>query len=88
MCISSTEDQVFRASIDLFPNPASDRVFVRDAEGNPLQLARMFDVMGKTIPMPSVHADGSVDVSDLAEGLYAIEVFSGKHRTMVAFVKL
>lgn len=88
MCISSTEEQAFRAGINLFPNPATDRIIVRDAEGNPLQFARMFDVMGKNITMPGLNTDGSVDLSALVGGLYGLEVVSGKHRTMVVFVKL
>jgi Outer membrane protein Omp28/Secretion system C-terminal sorting domain len=61
--------------IRVYPNPANDAVVI-EGPGATRTTLLIFDTQGRTIPVPSVFADGCfvVDVSDLIDGLYTVKV--------------
>ena len=66
-------DDLSSASIGLFPNPASDMLFVTAADANTSYV--IYDAMGKLLDRNSYQA--GVDVSELPTGNYFIELKDG-----------
>ncbi|MBK6627899.1 MAG: CotH kinase family protein [Flavobacteriales bacterium] len=63
------------AAFRVYPNPASEVLWLRLAPGVSIAAVRMLDALGRAVPAP-VHGDG-VDVSGLAPGLYMVSVSDG-----------
>jgi hypothetical protein len=66
--------------IAVYPNPASDRIFIRTA-GYPLQRIRLFDLNGRMVREES-GAREEVDVSMLPAGLYFLQLTSANGRSV------
>ena len=62
-------------TLTVFPNPATDYVWVRGAEC-PVQSVKISDITGKTIPVPvsKEHEGIRLDVSGLRSGMYLLQV--------------
>lgn len=63
--------------INIYPNPASDRLFFEGTGKNEIIRIRVFNSLGQLLLSRST-ADGSLDVSNFEPGLYVIELNSGK----------
>jgi hypothetical protein len=56
----------------VFPNPAGDQLFVRDADGDHLTIRNL---AGQTVLTESVtSSDHQVDMSSLSEGTYLVSL--------------
>lgn len=96
--LSHTEDRSDPVNIgngiSLYPNPASDKLFVRTAglSGSIVSI-RLIDMQGRTVMVrknlrmqePDVL---SLDVSELDEGVYLIEIQSDKIRRVARWMKV
>lgn len=65
-------------SIRVYPNPASEKLMITGVEG---EMVRVYDNMGRVVI--EQRYNGSLDVSNLARGVYAVSVA----RDVVKFVK-
>ncbi len=83
--ISGVRD-VNRKQLHVFPSPVNEMLYVQnDFEGNVLAV-EMFDSQGRQIKLD--HRDlSALDVSDLSEGLYCIQVITSEGRYVGRFVK-
>jgi hypothetical protein len=62
-------------SLQLYPNPASDRLWVNDEGMNPFR-AELFDVQGRLVKSTDINAGtepGFIDLSGLAPGVYTVK---------------
>ena len=61
--------------MNIYPNPTSGTLYVQAPEGSTLTL---IDMNGRTIAQQKVNAtEEVVDLSELAQGVYLLEVNSG-----------
>ena len=65
-------------SIQVYPNPVSEKLMITGVED---EMVRVYDNMGRVVI--EQRYDGSLDVSNLARGVYAVSVA----RDVVKFVK-
>lgn len=73
----------FKPSIQLFPNPASDYVFIELPGYNPSAAVFLSNIEGRRID-PPVSFDGNlftIQVSGLAPGIYIASLVDSSHRT-------
>ncbi len=79
------------SSIQLYPNPASDRLTVALTEdlAKTVSSIELYDALGKNVKMISVTSGQTqVDVSDLARGVYTCRFINRSNQTIVKrFVK-
>jgi hypothetical protein len=73
-CISNSLNDIAEvASINLYPNPANDKLFV---EGEGYEQIKIYDLLGKVV----LTAEGvkEIDVFVLAKGVYNVQLLSNK----------
>lgn len=74
-------------SIQVFPNPASDRVEI-NSNDNPIHTASIFNNMGQLISTVSIeNVHGQIDISNLTNGIYWIRVSTEKGTSTQKFIK-
>ncbi|PTX60847.1 putative secreted protein (Por secretion system target) [Kordia periserrulae] len=76
----SVEEQNELSSLSLYPNPASDIVKIQVPNGIQDIQIEVFDNTGKQIPM-QLSQDDTIDVSNIASGLYLIHIMSNDIKT-------
>jgi predicted alpha/beta superfamily hydrolase len=72
---SSTSERLW-PSVELYPNPATDRVFVDWGEG-PEAWYQLLDLQGRVVLQGSVQAGDSIGLVGLSSGLYQFRLNSG-----------
>jgi hypothetical protein len=82
---TSTEDPL-PDDFSLYPNPASDRIFISGERSNRPMEFTIYSSVGVNIRSGKT-ADGSISVSDLPQGVYLIEWRQGDKKTTSRFVK-
>jgi hypothetical protein len=60
---------------EVFPNPASERIFIRSTEQK-IHHVTIYDQLGCKIRDVEIKANNSIEISDLAEGLYFFQFIS------------
>jgi hypothetical protein len=73
--LSSSEDQLTNAEINIFPNPATQSFFIK--QNDEISSLSIFDFMGKELISYEYSADKSYDIAKLLSGIYIIK-FSDK----------
>ncbi len=63
------------SEIELFPNPATTEFYVTGSE---LQKVEIFDLQGKMVQMKEMTVSGTVDISNLSDGLYLVKIYTEK----------
>jgi hypothetical protein len=79
------EESIGRTTMDVYPNPANDVLFVetRRATSLPDQTYRITNLMGQTLMSGQITTETQqIDVTDLPDGLYFI-TFAGETRKFV-----
>ena len=79
-----TQNAQKRSVLNLFPNPASDRLILPENTGQ----IRVFDLEGNMILDKYASGDSTLDVSSLPSGLYFMELQTGTLWKSAKFVKL
>lgn len=86
---TGTEDRELKpADIELYPNPASDRMHVKLRDGL-INRIRVFDITGKVVYETKgdfVFQEATIPVGQLHHGIYVLEVSSGAHTGSKSFV--
>ena len=70
----------------LYPNPAKDYIFIESNSGN--ALAEIFSIDGKLQKKYSIFYETSININDLAKGLYIIKLQTEKGYVYGKFIKL
>jgi hypothetical protein len=81
---STSVSQVSQNKLSVYPNPASDKIYFA-TENNEVTMVSIFDIRGRKILQRAV-TDNQMDVSELASGLYLLQISSEK--TTFASTKL
>ncbi len=88
---TSTDDQEILNQIQVFPNPATDQVFI----SLPEQISKtvslsVFDALGKARKIEAMLRGGisSLDVAQLPAGIYFLQIRSGKHQVVKRLQKI
>ena len=83
-CLTSIQDEIGHVTLNIFPNPTNDRIYVErnDTEGNGNMVVFLSSVTG--VLVCKVETDNNqtyLDLSSLASGIYILKVdVNGEHR--------
>lgn len=84
-------DLALQSNLKIYPNPVSKTLFVRLSDEN-LQDTniQLFDISGKqilsqNIPFIDAHADFSIEIGHLSQGIYFLEISSQNRRAIQKF---
>jgi heat shock protein HslJ len=75
----------YNQSIAIYPNPVSNQLFIA-SEGITIEKLAVYSMSGKQVIEASANLN-SIDVSNLSEGLYFIEVSSSEGKSVQKFLK-
>lgn len=72
------------AEISIYPNPVQGKLFIKSATDNKILGAEIYDVLGRKIKSNVLNLKSnemqSIDVSDLKEGMYILNLNENEHR--------
>ena len=79
--------------MSLYPNPARDEIELTTGKRQGEAILRITDVKGqvqyiKTYEPGSWEPQQKLDINDLAEGLYIVELIEESHKEIARFVKV
>ncbi|MCK5815992.1 MAG: T9SS type A sorting domain-containing protein [Flavobacteriaceae bacterium] len=83
------EDQVLENGITIFPNPASEKLFITNHTNFNLQKAIIYDVSGRVLYDIKISNSGStkkINIEALAQGVYFLKIISDKASITKIFV--
>ncbi|MCL2596944.1 MAG: M6 family metalloprotease domain-containing protein [Paludibacter sp.] len=80
-------DVVTNNDIILYPNPATNELFVIVNSHTTIHKAQIVDITGKTIAECQLLSDNSIDVSALSQGVYFIKIETDKGFIVDKFIK-
>ena len=85
-CSTANVKEISFYNIDVYPNPASNVINVRSEFT--IDNLSVFDLMGRTVKQQiSNNKEFSLDVSDLAKGIYLVKLTSGEKEAVTKFIK-
>ena len=85
-----TDDNVLANSVALYPNPAVSTVTLSNGKGLQLDTAAIYDIDGKlvrNIDLSSMGTEKSIDVSNLASGVYLVQIQGENGSTVKRLIK-
>lgn len=71
--------------IEVFPNPSSDRIFIRGMEKNNIEKVVLYDLYGRRIS--EYQESWSIEIRDLTAGTYFLKICSAQDIVFKRFVK-
>lgn len=74
-----------KPNIAVYPNPVSDILFIA-SEGITIDNVNIYSLQGKLV-RSQIKASENIDVSNISEGLYLIEVSSSEGKSIQKFIK-
>ncbi len=83
---TSTKDPI-PDDFTLYPNPASDRIFISGEMSNRSMEFTIYSSTGVNM-RSGITSDGSISVNDLPQGVYVIECLQGDKKATSRFVKV
>jgi len=85
--VISVKENIQKASVNIYPNPAQDQLFVENLKAGKKQL-RVFDSKGSLIlEIASNDTQASIDLTDLPNGNYILEVSDQQTTERLKFQK-
>ena len=81
--LSVSENNKLKATI--YPNPVSEELFIA-SEGITIEKIKIYSISGSQIIEASLNLN-SIDVSNLSEGLYFLQIFSSEGNRVQKFIK-
>ena len=70
-------DNLVAGGISVYPNPASDEIFVSGIDAGDVSLMELYDLAGSVVA--SVSEGNSMNVAEVNEGIYVLKVTSGEN---------
>lgn len=58
----------------VYPNPVSDRIYVKDMDLSSIVSITVSDIMGQQVHFPKMLTEKGIDVSGLINGIYFMEI--------------
>ena len=85
-CSTASVKEISFYNIDVYPNPASNVINFRSEFT--IDNLSVLDLMGRTVKEQiSNNKESSLDVSDLAKGVYLVKLTSGEKEAVTKFIK-
>lgn len=84
MCAILSTSEVAIAKIQIYPNPVSDKIFIKSKE--PVDSVKIYNILGKEISVNRLD-NLTVDVSSLSAGLYLLKLNSGTSEQTFKIIK-
>jgi hypothetical protein len=85
--VLSVEDASFKNNIKVFPNPAKDFLSIQNFSDNKIDKVIIVDITGKKI-MEQTGDVKKLNVSNLTNGIYMIQIYSENLKYVDKFIKL
>ncbi|TVR85937.1 MAG: T9SS C-terminal target domain-containing protein [Saprospirales bacterium] len=76
-----------RESLELYPNPTTDRLYVKGLTQGDKFDVKVFDMMGRRVHNGKISAGQPLSVSQLESGTYLINISDGKNAVSGKFIK-
>ncbi len=81
--VLSTDDVNKDSSILIYPNPATDRLYIQGFEGT----AAVYDIAGKQVLSQKIMNANAMDIAALSTGTYQVHLMEGENKQVVKFIK-
>lgn len=81
--VLSTEELNNMSNTTLYPNPATDKLFIQDFEGT----AIVYDIAGKQVLSQKVMNGNALDIAALSSGTYQVHLMDADNKQVVKFIK-
>jgi hypothetical protein len=79
--LTGTEDIQSNINWQLFPNPTTGILEIQTDENTPFTLVAVIDIFGRHLIEQEINSDGSIDLSNLPNGVYIVSVLSKERKT-------
>ncbi|PCI07168.1 MAG: hypothetical protein COB73_08675 [Flavobacteriaceae bacterium] len=86
VCNLSVADQLLAESIVLYPNPATNKLFIENKRFLNLESATIFDVTGRKLMTKDISENKVLDIKQLSQGIYFINILSDNATTTKRFI--
>lgn len=80
LCATTTAiaESVLKNTVRIYPNPAANELSISGISGT--STIKMYDVLGSLVLLQQTSSNCHLDVSQLPQGLYSVEIENGKNR--------
>jgi len=87
--VASVENHFFTESINIYPNPAKNELYIDIDKLNPECLLHIFDIKGCLVKSLNIYKiNNTVDIKDLKSGIYTFQLIFPENIEMHKFIKL
>ena len=77
----------FASSISIFPNPVKNNLIISNNSENTIKSIEIIDLMGKVVKKENGNINNQFNVSDLASGIYSVNIISEQGTAIKKIVK-
>lgn len=81
-CLLATQENNLISDFKIYPNPVSDFLYFNKK----VETVKLFDIQGKLIISKTINSF-NLNISTLKDGVYILEVLSGKNKSSQKFIK-
>lgn len=81
LSVSLEENDV---TFNVYPNPANDMINI---EAQDIELVELYDIYGRMLYSEDINDNTSIDISDFAEGIYFIKIYSEGKNSVKKIIK-
>ncbi|MUU79354.1 T9SS type A sorting domain-containing protein [Winogradskyella endarachnes] len=74
---TASVNDVFASNINVFPNPASDNITIKSKDQTQFDSVEMFNILGSKVISTTSLINDTLNVSDLASGIYLLKINAG-----------
>lgn len=74
--LNRTNEEVLRASVGLYPNPATDLLYIKNESNLKLKKLDVFDLSGRLVFTTSHLTTSPIHLVDVAKGMYVVTIYS------------
>jgi hypothetical protein len=86
--ITGLEGSVLTSNIEVFPNPAKDRIIANDESmtaGTPFSI---FDVLGHYVLKGTLNSEKQIDINSLPSGVYTLKLYNNRRIWCAKIIKV
>ena len=86
VCTASIADQLLAESIVLYPNPTTNKLIIKNELFLNLETATIFDMSGRKLMTKDISESTIIDIKQLSQGVYFINILSDNATTTKRFI--